>query len=56
MITREQIQHLYDQYLELVRIEVQEFGVKPPLPSIPGLSLGRQKHGPEIGNQLQILR
>jgi len=29
MITREQIQHLYGQYLELVRLEVQEFGVKP---------------------------
>jgi len=29
MITREQIQYLYDKYLDLVRLEVQEFGVKP---------------------------
>jgi len=29
MITASQIQHLYERYLELVRLEIDEFGVKP---------------------------
>ena len=29
MITAARIQHLYDRYLELVRLEIDEFGVKP---------------------------
>jgi len=29
LISRKQIKYLYGQYLELVRLEVQEFGVKP---------------------------
>jgi len=29
MITTDQIQYLYDKYLELIRLEIQEFGVKP---------------------------
>lgn len=29
MITTARIQHLYDKYLELVRLEIDEFGVKP---------------------------
>lgn len=29
MITADRIKHLYDKYLELVRLEIDEFGVKP---------------------------
>jgi hypothetical protein len=29
MITTDQIQQLYDKYLELIRLEIMEFGVKP---------------------------
>jgi len=29
MITASRIQHLYDRYLELVRLEIDEFGFKP---------------------------
>lgn len=29
MITADQIQELYDKYLELIRLETLEFGVKP---------------------------
>lgn len=29
MITAAQIKHLYDKYLELIRLEIDEFGVKP---------------------------
>ena len=29
MITADQIKHLYDNYLELIRLEIDEFGVKP---------------------------
>lgn len=29
MITADRMQHLYEQYLELVRLETEEFGVKP---------------------------
>lgn len=29
MITTDQIQHLFDKYLELIKLEIQEFGVKP---------------------------
>lgn len=29
MISRDRIAHLHDRYLELVRLEVEEFGVKP---------------------------
>jgi hypothetical protein len=29
MITADRIKHLYDRYLELIRLEIDEFGVKP---------------------------
>ena len=29
MITADRIQQLYDKYLELIRLEIVEFGVKP---------------------------
>jgi hypothetical protein len=29
MLTQERIKHLYEKYLELVRLEIDEFGVKP---------------------------
>lgn len=29
MITADQIKYLYDKYLDLIRLEIQEFGVKP---------------------------